>query len=58
MTFILRVLSAFVGLLPEPVLRFAAGCLSWLVFSVFRYRRKVIAENIAQAFGEWEPSQR
>ena len=58
MSFLLRCLSFFVGLMPDALMRLMARLLSWVVFSVFRYRRKVMAANIEQAFGELDIAQR
>jgi KDO2-lipid IV(A) lauroyltransferase len=52
MTTLLFGLSFVVGLIPDDLLQMLARMLAFLVFDVFRYRRKVMAENILQAFPE------
>jgi Kdo2-lipid IVA lauroyltransferase/acyltransferase len=57
-TSLLRLISFFVGLLPASLMRSLARLLSFFVFSVFRYRRDVIAHNLARAFPDKTDAER
>ena len=45
-----------VHLLPEPVLYLVSDFLSMLTYHVFRYRRKVVLDNLEKAFPEMDKS--
>lgn len=58
MTTLLHVLSFFIGLLPDVCVRGLARVISFFVFTVFRYRRKIMRENIATAFPDKTEAER
>lgn len=51
-------LSWFLGLWPEPWVAAASRALGTLWWSVLRYRRRVMLDNLACAFPERDPAQR
>ena len=58
MTRLLLWLSGFVGLWPRWLVRLCAWALGCTLFSVVRYRRAVLLENLALAFADLSPKER
>lgn len=56
MILFLKIVSRILNLIPDSILNLISRALAWFFYEVIRFRRKIIEENLALAFGSEKKS--